>query len=62
MDKQRKMQDQISEEQIYAHLWKLDIQRKEERERREAEEKKRLVGDTMAILDWQKSTRQLTKE
>lgn len=62
MDKQKKMQGQIMEEQIYAHLWKLDIQRKEERERKEAEEKKRLVGDTMAILDWQKSTRQLTKE
>jgi hypothetical protein len=27
----------------------------------EAEEKKKLVGDTMAVLNWQKETRQLTK-
>ena len=50
------------EEQIYAHLWKLDLQKKEERERIEAEEKKRLVSDTMAVLDWQKNTRVLTKD
>lgn len=31
--------------------------KKEERERKEAEEKKRLIGDTMAVLDWQKETR-----
>ena len=36
--------------------------KKEERERKEADEKKRLVGDTMAVLDWQKDTRQLTKQ
>jgi hypothetical protein len=35
--------------------------KKEERERKEAEEKKRLVGDTMAVLDWQKDTRTMTK-
>jgi hypothetical protein len=28
----------------------------------EAEEKKKLVGDTMAVLNWQKETRQLTKQ
>ncbi len=50
------------EEQIYAQLWKLDLMKKEEREKAEAEEKKRLVGDTMAVLDWQKETRQLTKQ
>lgn len=36
--------------------------KKEERERIEAEEKKKLVGDTMAVLNWQKETRQLTKQ
>ena len=30
---------------------------KEERERKEALEKKKLVGETMAVLDWQKDTR-----
>ncbi len=36
--------------------------KKEERERKEAEEKKKLVGDTMSVLNWQKETRQLTKQ
>lgn len=42
---------------MYAQLWKLDLMQKEERERKEAEEKKKRVGDTMAILDWQKDSR-----
>jgi len=45
------------EEQVYAQLWKLDLQSKEERERYEAEEKKKRINDTMAVLDWQKDTR-----
>jgi len=52
MDKKRISEQQIMEEQVYAQLWKLDLQSKEERERREADEKKRRVGDTMAVLDW----------
>ena len=36
--------------------------KKEERERKEAEEKKRLVGDTIAVLNWQKDSRTLTKQ
>jgi hypothetical protein len=40
----------------------MDLKKKEERERIEAEEKRKLVGDTMAILDWQKETRTLTKD
>ena len=47
---------------MYAQLWKLDLMRKEERERVEAEEKKKAVSDTMAVLNWQKETRQLTKQ
>ena len=58
MDKKRISEQQIMEEQVYAQLWKLDLQSKEERERREADEKKRRVGDTMAVLDWQKDSRE----
>lgn len=50
------------EEGVYAQLWQLDIQKKEERERKEQEEKKKKVGETMAVLDWQKGTRQLNKD
>lgn len=62
MDKRKKAEQEIMEEQIYAQLWKLDLQKKEERERIEAEEKRKLVGETMSILDWQKDTRQLGKQ
>lgn len=51
----------IEEEQIYAQLWRLDQLKKEDRERKEAEEKRKLVGETMAVLDWQKDTRTITK-
>jgi hypothetical protein len=39
----------------------MDLAAKEERERKEVEEKKKRVADTMAVLDWQKDTRQQTK-
>jgi hypothetical protein len=42
-------------------LWKLDHIKKAEREKIEAEEKKKLVGTTMAVLDWQKDTRGFMK-
>jgi hypothetical protein len=35
--------------------------KKEERERIEAEEKKKAISTTMAVLDWQKDTRGLMK-
>lgn len=35
--------------------------KKEERERREAEEKKKRVSETMNVLDWQKMTREQQK-
>jgi hypothetical protein len=57
VDKKRTAEQKIMEEQVYAQLWKLDLQAKEERERQEAEDKKRRIGDTMAVLDWQKDTR-----
>lgn len=62
MDKMKRMQGEIVENQVYAQLWQLDIKKKEERERREAEEKKKAIGDTMAVLDWQKQTRSLVKD
>ena len=46
------------EEQVYAQLWKLDEQKKIEREREELEQKKMAGAATIKILDWQKSTRQ----
>jgi hypothetical protein len=52
MEKQKLMQQNISEEYIYAQLWKLDQQKKEERERIEAEAKKKNISETQAILDW----------
>lgn len=61
MEKQRKVHDEIQEEQIYARLWDLDRKKKEERDRIEAEEKKKLQNDTMAVLDWQKQTRDIRK-
>lgn len=50
------------EEQVYAQLWKLDLLTKEEREKQEAEEKKKRINDTMAVLDWQKDTRTQFKQ
>ena len=47
----------MNEEQVYAQLWELDGQQKLERELKEANEKKKLISDTMAVLDWQKETR-----
>ena len=62
MDKKRDVERKIMEEQVYAQLWKLDLQAKEERERIEAEEKKKRVGETVAVLDWQKDTRVQVKQ
>ena len=62
MDKMKKQQHDIEEEQIYAQLWKLDQLKKEERERIEAQEKKKLVNNTMTVLDWQKDTRTIIKQ
>lgn len=42
----------MMEEQVYSQLWQLDGQKKLEREIKEAEEKKKNISDTMAVLDW----------
>ena len=49
------------EEQVYAQLWQLDAQKKLEREMAEAREKQEKIRDTMAVLDWQKNTRQVQR-
>jgi alkylated DNA repair dioxygenase AlkB len=53
MDKRAKLEQAITEEQVYAKLWMLDAEKKLEREKREAFEKKKKVADTMNILTWQ---------
>ena len=58
MDKKAKLEQQIVEEQVYAKLWMLDQQKKVEREKREAIEKKKKVAETVNILTWQTETRQ----
>ena len=51
----------MMEEQVYAQLWALDAQKKLEREMAEAREKQEKIRDTMAVLDWQKNTRQVQR-
>ena len=52
IDKRRKMEQAMAEEQVYAQLWQLDAQKKHEREEREAQVKRQAVADKMAVLDW----------
>ena len=58
MDKKAKLEQQIVEEQVYAKLWMLDQQKKVEREKREAEEKKKKINETVNILTWQTQSRE----
>jgi len=52
MDKKAKLEQQIVEEQVYAKLWMLDQQKKVEREKKEAIEKRKKVSETVNILTW----------
>jgi hypothetical protein len=61
IDKRRTIESKMLEEQVYAQLWQLDAQKKLEREMIEAREKQEKVRDTMAVLDWQKNTRQVQR-
>lgn len=58
MDKKAKLEQQIVEEQVYAKLWMLDQQKKVEREKKEAIEKRKKVSETVNILTWQTDSRQ----
>ena len=62
IDKRRKIEQKMIEEQVYAQLWALDAQKKQEREMAEAREKQEKIKDTMAVLDWQKNTRDLQRQ
>ena len=62
IDKRRTIEQKMLEEQVYAQLWQLDAQKKLEREMAEAREKQEKVRDTMAVLDWQKQTRQVQRD
>ena len=62
IDKRRNIENKMIEEQVYAQLWALDAQKKLEREMQEAKEKQEKIKDTMAVLDWQKQTRELQRQ
>lgn len=57
IDKRRQHEQRMLEEQVYSQLWALDGQKKLEREVKEQAEKKQKISDTMAVLEWQKQTR-----
>ena len=61
IDKRRNIEQKMMEEQVYAQLWQLDAQKKLEREMQEAREKQEKIKDTMAVLDWQKQTREIQR-
>ena len=61
IDKRRNVEQKMMEEQVYSQLWALDAQKKLEREMQEAREKQEKVRDTMAVLDWQKQTREVQR-
>lgn len=51
----------MAEEQVYAQLYALDAQQKLAREVAEAQEKQKLIHETLSVLDWQKQTREINK-
>ena len=61
IDKRRNIEQKMLEEQVYAQLWQLDAQKKLQREMAEAREKQEKIKDTMAVLDWQKQTREIQR-
>lgn len=62
LDKRSKLEMAIAEEQVYAKLWMLDAEKKAERERTEAAEKAKRVGETMNILTWQTDQRKTVQQ
>jgi hypothetical protein len=52
MDKKAQLEQKILEEQVYAKLWMMDHDKKMQREKTEATDKKKKVGETMNILTW----------
>lgn len=62
MDKKAQLEQKILEEQVYAKLWMMDHDKKMQREKTEASEKKKKVAETMNILTWQTDTRLTQKQ
>ena len=62
IDKRRQHEQKMLEEQVYSQLWQLDMQKKIEREHQEQAEKRQKIADTMAVLEWQKQTRDLQRQ
>jgi|TARA_B110000305_G_C19400424_1_gene619849 hypothetical protein len=52
MDKKAQLEQKILEEQVYAKLWMMDHDKKMQREKTEAGDKKKKVAETMNILTW----------
>lgn len=62
MDKKAQLEQKILEEQVYAKLWMMDHDKKMQREKTEASDKKKKVAETMNILTWQTETRLTQKQ
>lgn len=62
MDKKAQLEQKILEEQVYAKLWMMDHDKKMQREKTEATDKKKKVAETMNILTWQTDTRLTQKQ
>lgn len=62
MDKKAQLEQKILEEQVYAKLWMMDHDKKMQREKTEAGDKKKKVAETMNILTWQTDTRLTQKQ
>lgn len=62
MDKKAQLEQKILEEQVYAKLWMMDHDKKMQREKTEASDKKKKVAETMNILTWQTDTRLTQKQ
>lgn len=62
MDKRAKLEQAINEEQVYAKLWMLDHQKKNQREVEEAATKAQKVKETMGVLNWQVDQRTSVKK
>jgi hypothetical protein len=61
LDKMKKREQEKYEEEVYVRLNNYDNQRKLEREKIQAEEKKKKVKETYNFLDWQKQTQELNQ-
>ena len=59
LEKLRKRELDLKEEEIYVKLYNYDMLKKDEKERLIQEEKRKLKEDTYKFLDWQKEVKNL---